>query len=111
MQSVKMDHQPCLCVVTFAPSLPAQSLLAVADKQAIETKVVELHEAWNHHDMAAYTSYMADDVQWINVTGDWWKDKTQVFQTSTVTTRPSSRIASSTPRRSWRSEKSHPTSS
>ncbi len=49
--------------------------------KAIQDNIVLLHEEWNSHDMARYTSHMTDDIQWINVVGDWWKGKGQVFAT------------------------------
>jgi uncharacterized protein (TIGR02246 family) len=59
----------------------AQTAIAPEDSKAIEDKIVILHEEWNRHDMAGYTSQMTDDIQWINVVGDWWKGKAQVFST------------------------------
>ena len=39
-----------------------------------------MQDAWNHHDMTAFCSYMTDDVEWVNVVGMWWKGKAQVFK-------------------------------
>lgn len=39
-----------------------------------------MDDAWNLHDMKAFVSYMADDVEWVNVVGMWWKGKAQVYQ-------------------------------
>lgn len=62
--------------IAQAPTAPTAE-----DKKTMEHNIELLHEEWNHHDMAAYTSHMTDDIQWVNVVGDWWKGKAQVFQT------------------------------
>ncbi len=67
--------------VMLTPLMRAQVNPASEDVSIIEAKIVELHEDWNRHDMAAYTSNMTDDIQWVNVVGDWWKGKAQVFAT------------------------------
>jgi uncharacterized protein (TIGR02246 family) len=82
-----IDMQACKILVCMllgcVPlcSVWAQVPIATEDSTAIEKRIVQLHEEWNSHDMAAYTGNMTDDVQWVNVVGDWWKGKAQVFQT------------------------------
>lgn len=52
---------------------------AEADTQ-IRAALKGMDDAWNRHDMTAFVSYMADDVEWVNVVGMWWKGKAQVYQ-------------------------------
>ena len=59
---------------------------AVAEKDATEIHAAlqGMQDAWNHHDMKAFVSYMTDDVEWVNVVGHWWKGKAQVFKAHDV---------------------------
>ena len=70
-----------IAVLVISGSASSQTVLSSADESAIQAKVVLLHDQWNRHDMAGYTSNMTEDVQWINVVGAWWKGKSQVFGT------------------------------
>ncbi len=62
--------------------LTAQSpaTLDQADDTEIRAALQGMDDAWNHHDMKAFVSCMADDVEWVNVVGMWWKGKAQVYQ-------------------------------
>jgi uncharacterized protein (TIGR02246 family) len=42
-----------------------------------EDVVAALTDAWNRHDTDAFSSFMADDVQFVNVLGMWWKDRAE----------------------------------
>ena len=50
------------------------------DSTQIRAALKGMDEAWNRHDINAFVSFMADDVEWVNVVGMWWKGKTQVCQ-------------------------------
>jgi uncharacterized protein (TIGR02246 family) len=70
-----------LAALALSGSAIAQTAVAPEDLKVIQDNIVLLHEVWNRHDMAGYTSHMTEDVEWINVVGDWWKGKAQVFST------------------------------
>ena len=38
-----------------------------------------MDDAWNRHDMTAFVSFAAEDVEWVNIVGMWWKGKEQVY--------------------------------
>ena len=46
-----------------ADSLPEQ------DEVQIRAVLKGMDDAWNRHNMEAFVSYMADDVEWVNVVG------------------------------------------
>lgn len=50
------------------------------DSVQIRAALKGMDDAWNRHDMKAFVSFVADDVEWVNVVGMWWKGKTQVYQ-------------------------------
>jgi uncharacterized protein (TIGR02246 family) len=35
-------------------------------------------DAWNRHDMAAFASLFADDAEFVNVVGMWWRNRAQI---------------------------------
>lgn len=56
------------------------SVVPEKDAAEIHAALSGMGEAWNHHDMKAFVSYMTDDVEWVNVVGMWWRGKAQVFK-------------------------------
>jgi len=62
------------------PSGFSQTSLPAADEAQIRAALHGMDDAWNHHDMQAFVSYMTDDVEWVNVVGMWWKGKDQVYR-------------------------------
>ena len=50
------------------------------DEAAVRAVMSDMREAWLRHDMKAWTSYMTDDVQWVNIVGMWWHGKDEVFR-------------------------------
>ncbi len=67
---------PLMFTAAHAQSTP----VAPADETQVRAAVDGMIDAWNKHDMRAFTSYMADDVQWINVRGSWWSGKAEVYK-------------------------------
>lgn len=60
--------------------LPAQSssALSAADDASIRSVVSALASSWGHHDMDAMHAIDAEDVEWVNVTGNHWRGKANV---------------------------------
>ncbi len=50
------------------------------DEAAVRAVMDHMREAWGKHDMRTWTSYMTDDVQWVNIVGMWWRGKDEVFR-------------------------------
>ena len=60
--------------------LPAQSsrALSAADDASIRGVVSAFANSWEHHDMDAMHAIDAEDVEWVNVTGNHWRGKANV---------------------------------
>ena len=60
--------------------VPAQSsrTLTAADDASIRGLVSAFANSWEHHDMDAMHAIDAEDVEWVNVTGNHWRGKTTV---------------------------------
>jgi len=51
-----------------------------SDQAAIGQTVMRLQEAWNHHDMKAFANLFAEDADFVNVAGAWWKGRAEIEQ-------------------------------
>jgi uncharacterized protein (TIGR02246 family) len=58
----------------------AETTVPEKDAAEITAALKGMQDAWNHHDMKAFASYMTDDVEWVNVVGMWWRGKAQVYK-------------------------------
>ena len=50
------------------------------DESAVRTIVSEFANTWNRHDMKAMHELDTEDVEWINVTGNYWRGKAAVYK-------------------------------
>jgi uncharacterized protein (TIGR02246 family) len=57
---------------------PALSAGPDPDEEEIRTVQTRLHEAWNRHDMKAFSNLFAEDADFVNVAGAWWKGRTEI---------------------------------
>jgi uncharacterized protein (TIGR02246 family) len=48
------------------------------DEQAIETLVREVEHAWNTHDMGRFAACFAEDADFVNVRGWWWRGRDEI---------------------------------
>ena len=71
-----------LAVIMTVPASGNAQTASLSDDASTQIRAAlkGMDDAWNRHDMKAFVSYMADDVEWVNVVGMWWKGKTQVSQ-------------------------------
>jgi len=51
-----------------------------SDEAAIRQTVMGLQEAWNRHDMRAFANLFAEDADFVNVAGAWWKGRAEIEQ-------------------------------
>jgi len=51
-----------------------------ADEAAIRKCVMGMQEAWNHHDMKAFSNLFTEDADFVNVAGKWWKGRAEIGQ-------------------------------
>lgn len=49
-----------------------------SDTVAVTKVVNAFAEAWNQHDMHAFAELFAEDAQFVNVVGLWWKGRMQI---------------------------------
>jgi hypothetical protein len=65
------------------PAAKEKTLLAEDDK-AIRKTIAGIEEAWNAHDMKAYSKLLMDDIEWVNVVGMHWRGRDAVMCTHPV---------------------------
>lgn len=51
-----------------------------SDELEIHKAVMRLPEAWNRHDMRAFASQFAEDADFVNVAGSWWRGRAEIEQ-------------------------------
>lgn len=69
----------CVMIMLLASLVGAgQSISQNPDEQDIRKVALGLQEAWNHHDMKAFASCFAQDADFVNVGGQWWKGRTEI---------------------------------
>ena len=51
-----------------------------SDEAEIRQTVMGLQEAWNGHDMKAFANLFAEDADFVNVAGAWWKGGAEIEQ-------------------------------
>lgn len=64
-----------LVTVLAGPAFSAGQSRDEADIRKLETG---LQEAWNHHDMRAWANLFAEDADFVNVVGWWWKGRPEI---------------------------------
>jgi uncharacterized protein (TIGR02246 family) len=56
-----------------------------ADRQHIENVVRAFSECWNRHDMEAFAQLFAEDAEFANVVGLWWKGREEIKRAHAAT--------------------------
>jgi len=51
---------------------------AVVDQQAVAALVGEVEQAWNSHDMSRFAACFAEDADFVNVRGWWWRGREEI---------------------------------
>lgn len=68
----------------FATGDPAMTntppAFSADDESAVRALVNEFANTWNRHDMKAMHELDTEDVEWINVVGQYWRGKTTVYK-------------------------------
>jgi uncharacterized protein (TIGR02246 family) len=54
------------------------------EQKQLRTVVTGWEDAWNRHDMTALANLLADDADWINIVGMYWRDKVAVVKAHEV---------------------------
>jgi uncharacterized protein (TIGR02246 family) len=67
--------EPSLTVLEVAASLPSPGS---GDAAEIAAGVQRFAQAWNAHDMPAFADLFADDAQFVNVVGLWWRGRAAI---------------------------------
>ena len=58
----------------------APQAFTAGDESAVQAIVSEFANSWNRHDMKTMHELDAEDVEWINVTGNYWRGKAVVYK-------------------------------
>ncbi|MGH8218823.1 MAG: SgcJ/EcaC family oxidoreductase [Steroidobacteraceae bacterium] len=61
-----------------SPSAAPHGAGRESDAQAILAIVRAYESGWNAHDPEALAALFADDIQWVNIVGMWWRGRTEV---------------------------------
>ena len=77
---LKLLPAALIFILHLASAQAQSSAVAPADDAQVRAAVNGMIDAWNKHDMRVFVSYMADDVQWVNVRGSLWHGKEEVYQ-------------------------------
>jgi uncharacterized protein (TIGR02246 family) len=56
------------------------SAFSADDESAVQTVVSEFANTWNRHDMKMMHELDTEDVEWINITGNYWRGKAAVYK-------------------------------
>lgn len=48
------------------------------DEQAVEALAGEVEQAWNSHDMGRFAACFAEDADFVNVRGWWWRGRGEI---------------------------------
>jgi len=69
-------------LLTVSCLLIGSSLLAAdinhADESDVRQVIADFADAWNHHDGKAMAALHTEDVNFINIFGEWWKTRAEV---------------------------------
>ena len=74
---MKLPSATLVCLAAAVVSVTAQSSPA-SHEAAVTTTLTRFYEGWNAHDPAMMVSVFADDVDHINVFGEWHKGKASI---------------------------------
>ena len=55
------------------------------ERQRVEDIVRAFVEAWNRHDMEAFADLFADDAEFVNLVGLWWKGRAKIREAHVAT--------------------------
>ncbi len=55
------------------------------DNQQIENVVRAFSDCWNRHDMEAFAQLFAEDAEFVNVVGLWWKGREEIKRAHVAT--------------------------
>jgi uncharacterized protein (TIGR02246 family) len=67
-----------LVMIVVAVSTPARAQSSTADDAAVRAVLTRFYDGWDGHDIDKMVSTYADDVDHINVFGEWHKGKAEI---------------------------------
>jgi len=68
------------CTTRDPATTNAPPALSAEDESAVRALVNEFANTWNRHDMKAMHELDTEDVEWINVVGNYWRGKATVYK-------------------------------
>jgi uncharacterized protein (TIGR02246 family) len=58
--------------------LGAQVTMSQTEESAVKKVILDFADAWNHHDAKAMADLHTEDVNFINIFGQWWNGRNEV---------------------------------
>lgn len=65
---------------TMPDTRTAPPTLSPEDEHAVRAVIAAYEDAWNRHDPAALGTLLADDAQWVNIVGMYWRGRAAVAE-------------------------------
>ena len=67
-----------LCLLSLGSGLAAQTPMSGNEEVAVRKVISDFADAWNRHDAKAMADLHTDDVNFVNIFGQWWKGRSEV---------------------------------
>jgi uncharacterized protein (TIGR02246 family) len=67
-----------LCFLLLGSGLAAQTAMSGSEEVAVRKVISDFADAWNRHDAKAMAELHTDDVNFVNIFGQWWKGRSEV---------------------------------
>ncbi len=67
-----------VAAVAAAPAATKAATVPAPDEAAVRSVTSGFIAAWNRHDMGAFADLFADDADFVNVIGLWWKGRDEI---------------------------------
>lgn len=55
------------------------------DRKQVENVILAFSDCWNRHDMEAFAQLFAEDAEFVNVVGLWWKGREEIKRAHVAT--------------------------
>lgn len=62
----------------YAPTVCNVMSMSGSEEKALAELVADIEKAWNTHDMSRFAARFAEDADFINVRGWWWRGREEI---------------------------------
>ena len=67
-----------IALLAFSCACQLKAQVNIGDEQAVRNVVSDFAAAWNRHDAKAMAALHTEDVNFVNIFGQWWKGRKEV---------------------------------